>query len=145
MQRWSFRPGRLAELARQCTDETGCDWHQNPGRATGQRAVHRPMRIQAQAVRTQDLVYLHALAGRTHRPPHEQPVAHLKSMANYGLIEMRREKNQVRSVAKVTEFRIVAGVHSVQFQYFRQDEWHCIPHRKKRDPCKIAMQRTTSI
>lgn len=32
----------------------------------------------------------------------------LKTMANYGLIEMQREKNQVRPVAKATEFRIVA-------------------------------------
>ncbi|MDO9250499.1 transcriptional regulator [Hydrogenophaga sp.] len=32
----------------------------------------------------------------------------LKTMANYGLIEMQREKNQVRPVAKGTEFQIVA-------------------------------------
>lgn len=32
----------------------------------------------------------------------------LKTMANYGLIEMQREKNQVRPVAKATVFRIVA-------------------------------------
>lgn len=32
----------------------------------------------------------------------------LKTMANYGLIEMQREKNQVKPVAKATEFRIVA-------------------------------------
>jgi len=32
----------------------------------------------------------------------------LKTMANYGLIEMQREKNQVRPVAKATEFHIVA-------------------------------------
>lgn len=32
----------------------------------------------------------------------------LKTMANYGLIEMQREKNHVRPVAKATEFRIVA-------------------------------------
>lgn len=32
----------------------------------------------------------------------------LKTMANYGLIEMQREKNQMRPVAKATEFRIVA-------------------------------------
>lgn len=32
----------------------------------------------------------------------------LKTMANYGLIEMQREKNQVRPVAKATEFRIMA-------------------------------------
>lgn len=32
----------------------------------------------------------------------------LKTMANYGLVEMQREKNQVRPVAKAIEFRIVA-------------------------------------
>ena len=32
----------------------------------------------------------------------------LKTMANYGLIEMQREKNQVRPVAKATAFQIVA-------------------------------------
>ncbi|MDO8249856.1 MAG: winged helix DNA-binding protein [Rhodoferax sp.] len=31
----------------------------------------------------------------------------LKTMANYGLVEMQREKNQVRPVAKAIEFRIV--------------------------------------
>ena len=33
----------------------------------------------------------------------------LKTMSNYGIVEMRREKKQVRPIAKVTEFRIVAG------------------------------------
>lgn len=32
----------------------------------------------------------------------------LKTMSNYGIVEMRRERNQVRPVAKATEFRIVA-------------------------------------
>jgi predicted transcriptional regulator len=32
----------------------------------------------------------------------------LKTMSNYGFVEMRREKNQVRPVAMATEFRIVA-------------------------------------
>lgn len=32
----------------------------------------------------------------------------LKTMANYGLVEMQREKNHVRPVAKAIEFRIVA-------------------------------------
>lgn len=32
----------------------------------------------------------------------------LKTMSNYGIIEMKREHNQVRPVAKATEFRIVA-------------------------------------
>jgi len=30
----------------------------------------------------------------------------LKTMANYGLVEMRREKNHVRPIAEATEFRI---------------------------------------
>lgn len=33
----------------------------------------------------------------------------LKTMSNYGIVEMRREKKQVRPIAKVTEFQIVAG------------------------------------
>jgi predicted transcriptional regulator len=32
----------------------------------------------------------------------------LKTMSNYGIVEMRRVRNQVRPVAKGTEFRIVA-------------------------------------
>jgi len=32
----------------------------------------------------------------------------LKTMSNYGLVEMRREKNHVRPVAMATEFRIMA-------------------------------------
>ena len=32
----------------------------------------------------------------------------LKTMSNYGLVEMKRERNHVRPVAKATEFRIVA-------------------------------------
>ena len=32
----------------------------------------------------------------------------LKTMSNYGIIEMKREHNQVRPIAKATEFRIVA-------------------------------------
>jgi predicted transcriptional regulator len=33
----------------------------------------------------------------------------LKTMANYGLVEMRREKNQVRPIVKATEFKIIAA------------------------------------
>ncbi|HEX9803686.1 MAG TPA: helix-turn-helix domain-containing protein [Gammaproteobacteria bacterium] len=33
----------------------------------------------------------------------------LKTMSNYGIVEMRREKRRVRPVAKATEFRIVAA------------------------------------
>lgn len=32
----------------------------------------------------------------------------LKTMSNYGIVEMKRERNDVRHVAKATEFRIVA-------------------------------------
>ncbi|MDD5295554.1 MAG: transcriptional regulator [Rhodocyclaceae bacterium] len=32
----------------------------------------------------------------------------LKTMSNYGFVEMKREKNHMRPVAKATEFRIVA-------------------------------------
>ncbi|MBE0437052.1 MAG: transcriptional regulator [Methylomicrobium sp.] len=32
----------------------------------------------------------------------------LKTMSNYGLVEMRREKNQVRPIAIATEFQIFA-------------------------------------
>lgn len=32
----------------------------------------------------------------------------LKTMSNYGIVEMRNERNQVRPVVKATEFRIVA-------------------------------------
>lgn len=32
----------------------------------------------------------------------------LKTMSNYGIVELRRERNLVRPVAKATEFRIVA-------------------------------------
>lgn len=32
----------------------------------------------------------------------------LRTMSNYGFVEMRRERNYVRPVAKATEFRIVA-------------------------------------
>ena len=32
----------------------------------------------------------------------------LKTMSNYGFVEMRRESKQVRPIAKATDFRIVA-------------------------------------
>lgn len=32
----------------------------------------------------------------------------LKTMSNYGFVEMKREKNQVRPVARATDFSIVA-------------------------------------
>ena len=33
----------------------------------------------------------------------------LKTMSNYGIVEMRREKRQVRPIVKSTEFRILAA------------------------------------
>ena len=33
----------------------------------------------------------------------------LKTMSNYGIVEMRREKKQVRPIAKATEFQITAA------------------------------------
>ena len=33
----------------------------------------------------------------------------LKTMSNYGIVEMRREKKQVRPLAKATEFQITAA------------------------------------
>lgn len=33
----------------------------------------------------------------------------LKTMSNYGIVEMRREKKRVRPIAKATEFQIVAA------------------------------------
>jgi len=33
----------------------------------------------------------------------------LKTMSHYGIVEMRREKNQVRPVVKTTDFKIVAA------------------------------------
>jgi predicted transcriptional regulator len=33
----------------------------------------------------------------------------LKTMSNYGIVDLKREKNQVRPVAKATEFKIIAA------------------------------------
>jgi len=33
----------------------------------------------------------------------------LKTMSNYGIVDMRREKRHVRPIAKATEFRIIAA------------------------------------
>jgi predicted transcriptional regulator len=33
----------------------------------------------------------------------------LKTMSNYGIVELKREHNHVRPVAKATEFRIFAA------------------------------------
>nr|WP_315398616.1 helix-turn-helix domain-containing protein [uncultured Duganella sp.] len=48
-----------------------------------------------------------ALAQATGRKPSNLSRT-LKTMSNYGIVELRRERNQVRPVAKATEFRIVA-------------------------------------
>jgi predicted transcriptional regulator len=48
-----------------------------------------------------------ALAETTGRKPSNLSRT-LKTMSNYGIVELRREQNQVRPVAKATEFRIVA-------------------------------------
>ena len=49
-----------------------------------------------------------ALAGTTGRKPGNLSRT-LKTMSNYGIVEMRREKRRVRPIAKATEFRIVAA------------------------------------
>ena len=49
-----------------------------------------------------------ALAEATGRKPGNLSRT-LKTMSNYGIVEMRREKRYVRPIAKATEFRIVAA------------------------------------
>lgn len=49
-----------------------------------------------------------ALAEATGRKPGNLSRT-LKTMANYGIVEMRREQRYVRPIAKATEFRIVAA------------------------------------
>lgn len=49
-----------------------------------------------------------ALAEATGRKPGNLSRT-LKTMSHYGIVEMRREKRQVRPIAKATEFRIVAA------------------------------------
>ena len=49
-----------------------------------------------------------ALAEATGRAPGNLSRT-LKTMANYGIVDLKREKNQVRPVANATEFRIVAN------------------------------------
>ncbi len=48
-----------------------------------------------------------SLAGMTGRKPGNLSRT-LKTMSNYGFVEMRRENRHVRPIAKATEFRIVA-------------------------------------
>lgn len=49
-----------------------------------------------------------ALAGATGRKPGNLSRT-LKTLSNYGIVEMRREKHRVRPIAKATEFRILAA------------------------------------
>lgn len=49
-----------------------------------------------------------ALAETTGRKPGNLSRT-LKTMSNYGIIDLKREKNHVRPLAKATEFRIVAA------------------------------------
>lgn len=49
-----------------------------------------------------------ALAEATGRKPSNLSRT-LKTMSNYGIVELKRERNHVRPVAKATEFRIVAA------------------------------------
>ncbi|MCU6496394.1 transcriptional regulator [Rugamonas sp. A1-17] len=48
-----------------------------------------------------------ALAEATGRKPSNLSRT-LKTMSNYGIVELKRERNQVRPVANSTEFRIIA-------------------------------------
>lgn len=48
-----------------------------------------------------------ALAEATGRKPSNLSRT-LKTMSNYGIVELKRERNQVRPIANATEFRIVA-------------------------------------
>lgn len=49
-----------------------------------------------------------ALAAATGRKPGNLSRT-LKTMANYGIVDLKRERNQVRPIAKATSFRIVAA------------------------------------
>lgn len=49
-----------------------------------------------------------ALAQTTGRKPGNLSRT-LKTMSNYGLVDLKRERNLVRPIAKATEFRIVAA------------------------------------
>ncbi|MBZ2188007.1 transcriptional regulator [Alcanivorax sp. JB21] len=49
-----------------------------------------------------------ALAAATGRAPGNLSRT-LKTMSNYGIVDLKRERNQVRPVAKATAFRIIAA------------------------------------
>lgn len=49
-----------------------------------------------------------ALAATTGRTPGNLSRT-LKTLSHYGIVELRREKNHVRPIAKATEFRIIAA------------------------------------
>jgi predicted transcriptional regulator len=53
-------------------------------------------------------VSISALAEATGRTPGNLSRT-LKTLSNYGIVDLKRERNQVKPVAKATEFRIVAG------------------------------------
>ena len=53
-------------------------------------------------------VSVSSLAAATGRKPGNLSRT-LKTMSNYGIVEMRREKKQVRPIVKATEFQIVAA------------------------------------
>ena len=57
-----------------------------------------------EATKPQSIASLASLTGR--KPGNLSRT--LKTMSNYGLVEMKRENRQVRPIAKATEFRIVA-------------------------------------
>ena len=49
-----------------------------------------------------------ALAATTGRKPGNLSRT-LRTLAQYGIVELRRERNQVRPIARATEFRIIAA------------------------------------
>lgn len=60
-----------------------------------------------QVIREMQPESISSLAEATGRKPSNLSRT-LKTMSNYGIVEMKRERNQVRPVVKATEFRIVA-------------------------------------
>jgi|SRR5690625_602844 len=59
-------------------------------------------------IRTMNPESISALTEATGRKPGNLSRT-LKTMSNYGIVDLQREKNQVRPIAKATEFRIVAA------------------------------------
>jgi hypothetical protein len=48
-------------------------------------------------------------ARQDHRPRTGEPLAHAEDDVPYGIVDLKREKNHVRPVARATEFRIIAA------------------------------------